>query len=181
MINKNNIIIGLILVVVAFICAAAAFYFMNEQANSDAKRLAGLQVQLTNLIAQKGTPFLSKEDQDLVKREPVEVADILRRTEKVYGKKEQARKDGILWIDRETAACMITLGAANGLTPGSHLSIYQETKGPDSTIVSKKIAEAVVDKAYDIVSYVRISDKPLSGFTKDYYRVTAESAPASAE
>lgn len=181
MINKNNIIIGIALVVVAFFCIAAAFYFVSAQTTTDAKRLADLQVQLTNLINQKGTPYLSKDEQELVKREPVKAADILARTEKVYGTKELTRKDGILWIDREKAACMITLGAANGLKPGSHLAIYQEIKGPDSTVISQKIADAVVDKAYDIVSYVSISDKPLSGFVNDYYRVTAEDAPISAE
>lgn len=174
MINKNNITFGLILILVAFFCGAAAFLFMNAKTAADAQKLAVLQVQLTNLIAQKSAPFLSLADQDLVKKEPIEPEDILRRTQKVYGAKEAARKDGILWIDREKAACMITLGVANGLKPGSHLSIYQDVKGADSKVISQKIADAVVDRAYDIISYVRINQKSLSGFANDYYRVTAD-------
>lgn len=179
MINKNNIIFGLVLILVAFFCGATAFVFMNAQTAADSQKLAVLQVQLTNLIAQKSTPFLSKADQDLVKKEPVEPEDILRRTQKVYGPQEASRRDGILWIDRDKAACMITLGAANGLKPGSRLSIYQDVKDVDSKVISQKIADAVVDKAYDIISYIRINERPLNDFSKDYYRVTVDERAAT--
>jgi hypothetical protein len=181
MTNKSKIAVGLFLVVCAFLCAAAVFYFIYQKAGADEQRLAKLQVQLSDLIAQKSAPVLSKADRDLTERPPLEAQDVLNRTEKVYGKQALARKDGVLWIDRETATCIVTLGAANGLVPGTHLGIYQEPQENDSAGESQKIGEAVVDKTYDIISYVSLSDKTLSDFARDYYRVTVQDAPGALE
>lgn len=172
--SKTKILIGLGLVVCAFIAAMAAFYFVNEKADTNLQEVDALQVQLANLIAEKGEKYLSESDRAKVKRERIDIEDVLQRTEKVYGDKELTRKDGILWIDRASSACMITLGAANGLIPGTYLSVYDEAASADGTAISQKIADVVVEKTFDIVSYVTISGKKFSDFNRDYYRVTVK-------
>lgn len=166
--------IGLGLLICAFIAAMTAFYFINEKADANLKEVDTLQVQMANLIAEKGEKYLPASDRERVKRERVDIEDVLLRTEKVYGEKELKRKDGILWIDRASSACMITLGAANGLIPGTYLSVYDEVANPDGTTISEKVADVIVEKTFDIVSYVTISDKKFGDFSRDYYRVTVK-------
>ncbi len=174
MINKTNILIGLGLVACAFIAAMAVSYVMHEKAATNLKEVDALQVQLVNLIADKGEKYLPEADRARVKRERIDIEDVLLRTERVYGEQELKRKDGILWIDRTSSACMITLGAANGLIPGTYLSVYDEIINANGTAVSQKVADVVVEKTYDIVSYVTIPDKKFSDFVRDYYRVTVK-------
>ncbi len=176
MANKLKIIIGLFLVVCAFLCAMAVFYFINQKTADNFKENNALQAQLANLIAEKGEAFLSDADRARVKRDRIDLEDLLARTEKVYGEQELKRKDGILWIDRAAKTCMVTLGAANGLVAGSYLGVYDEIAGPSGTSVSQKISDVVVEQTYDIVSYVRLVDKSYDDFVRDYYRVTIKDA-----
>ncbi len=176
MTNQLKIIIGLALVVCAFLCAMTVFYFVNEKTSESVKENSALQVQLANLIAEKGEPVLSDADRRRVKRDPINLADVLAHTEKIYGAQELKRKDGILWIDRASQSCMVTLGIANGLTEGSYLSVYQDVLNPNGTSVSEKISDVVVEETYDIVSYVKLIDKKMDDLSKDYYRVTVKDA-----
>jgi len=174
--NKLKIIIGLALVACAFICAMVVLYFINDQTAENLKQNSALQAQLANLIAEKSEPVLSPADRRRVKREPVDLVDLLARTEKIYGPQELKRKDGILWVDRASGTCMITLGAANGLVAGAYLGVYQDISSPNGSVVSEKITDVVVDQAYDIVSYVKLTNKSLKDLGQDYYRVTVRDA-----
>lgn len=177
MTSKFKIILGLVFVACAFICAMTVFYFIHQKTTDSLKENSSLQVQLANLIAEKGESFLSESDRRRVRRDPIDFEDLLAHTEKVYGEQELSRKDGVLWVDRASQACMITLGAANGLVKGSSLGLYEDVAGPRGTAVSQKISDVVVEQAYDIVSYVKLVDKTLDDLTRDYYRVTVKDVP----
>jgi hypothetical protein len=71
---------------------------------------------------------------------------------------------------------MVTLGAANGLVPGSYLAVYQEVVDQSGMPINQKVCDVVIEEAYDIVSYVRLVEKKISDFSKDYYRVSVKDA-----
>jgi phage gp36-like protein len=175
MTNKLKIIIGLVLVVCAFLCAMTVFYFINQQTTDNLKENSALQVQLANLIAEKSESVLSDSDRRRVKRDRIDLEDLLDRTEKVYGEQELKRKDGVLWIDRVSQRCMVTLGAANGLVVGSYLAAYEEVAGTAGTTpTNQKVCDVVVEQTYDIVSYVRLVERNLTDLSRDYYRVSVK-------
>ncbi|MDP8265249.1 MAG: hypothetical protein P9M12_07235 [Candidatus Aceula lacicola] len=170
--NKTKILIGLLLIVVAFVCVTAVSYFIDQRNKENTQEADALQAQLANLISEKSQSFLSESDQKKVKRDPIKIEDVLAKAEIIYGGQELDRKDGIMWIDRKSSRCMVTLGVVNGLVPGSYLGVYDEIKRSDGVVVNEKIADAVVDKSYDIVSYANPVKKSIDDFSRDYYRVT---------
>lgn len=176
MTNKLKIVIGLFLVVCAFACAMTVFYVVNQKTEDSLKENSALQVQLANLIAEKSESVLSDADRRRVKRDRIDLEDVLNRTEKIYGEEELKRKDGVLWIDRSSKTCMVTLGAANGLVAGSYLAAYEEAADPAGTPVDQKVCDVVVEQAFDIVSYVRLVEKDLPALDRDYYRVSVKDA-----
>ncbi|MDD3374468.1 MAG: hypothetical protein PHY73_01940 [Candidatus Omnitrophica bacterium] len=172
--NKTKIFIGLLLIIVAFVCVIAVSYSIDQRNKESIQETDALQVQLANLISEKSQNFLSESDQEKVKRDPIKIEDILAKAEIIYGDQELSRKDGVLWVDRKSLRCMVTLGVVNGLVSGSYLGVYDEKKRDDGVIVNEKIADVMVDKAYDIISYVSPVKKSLDDFSRDYYRVTVK-------
>ena len=83
----------------------------------------------------------------------------------VYGEGEQNRKEGFLWIDRKESKWVVTLGALNGVKPGSVLSIYNG---------NQKVGQVAVDDLFDVISYVHPLEKGPEQFTSDYYRAAIE-------
>ena len=160
--NKFNLMIGFSLIIVAFVCVAVVLYFMGNETRSKAENISSLEVQLANLISEKAKSNLSRADAALVDREPISLEEFLAKAESIYGPQELKRKDGVLWIDRKETLSMITLGAVNGLTQGARLTVFHN---------DQKVGEVEVDTAFDIISYVKPVDKPLSEFPNNYYRV----------
>ena len=163
--NKTTLLVGLSFLFGAFLFSAVILYFMGKKNDDNVNKLASLEVQLTNLIAEKGRGRMLAKDVGRLTREPITLDDVISQSEKIYGKGELNRKEGILWIDRNASICLITLGSVNGLEEGSRLSIWEG---------DKNIGEADVDIPLDIVAYVKIADKPLSDFKNNYYRVVKE-------
>lgn len=173
--TKIKISIGLLLIIIAFGCVIAASYFIDQRNKESDEELEVIQVQLANLISEKSQSFLSQSDLEKVEREPIRIEDVLAKAEIIYGADELKRRDGILWIDRESSQCMITLGIVNGLVSGSYLDVYEEKELEDGTLRAEKVDDVVVEKTYDIISYVRPVKKTLDDFTRDYYRVRVKS------
>ena len=163
--NKTVLLAGLTLIIASFLCAAGILYVIGQKNQADAQKIASLQVQLANIMLEKGQKNLKRPDSVLTEREPVNLEDFLAKAESIYGPQELQRRDGILWIDRKTSQCMINLGVANGLTEGSRLQIYDG---------DKNLGEVAVEKPLDIISYVKPVDKTLEEFTGNYYRVSLQ-------
>ncbi|MFA5059235.1 MAG: hypothetical protein WC676_01225 [Candidatus Omnitrophota bacterium] len=160
--NKLKLIIGLSLIAVSFICAATALYFIGNANKSYQEKLGTLEVQMANLIAEQSQEALPISDARRVNRAPVNLEEYLSRAETIYGTAELKRKEGVLWLDKKAAQCVITLGRVNGLDTGSKLDIFE---------ADKKIGEAIVDIPMDITAYVKLSDKTMDDFNNSYYRV----------
>ena len=163
--NKSKLIVGFSFLLGAFLFSAATLYFMGKKNKDNAQKMASLEVQLANMIGEKSRGRLLARDVGKLTREPIALDDVLTRSEKIYGRGELNRKDGILWIDRKSSICLVTLGAVNGLEDGSRLGIFED---------DNKIGDCVVDTSLDLVAYVSVVDKPLDGFKNNYYRVAKE-------
>jgi cell division protein FtsB len=163
--NKTQLLIGVFLVIAAFIGVAVAFYFVIGGQRDSAVHIEELKKQIEVLQTEK----------DLIAREVKTLQDawgtslslqnVLLEASRQYGDMEKNRREGSLWIDRKTASYIVTLGALNGLIPGSRLKIYDG---------QEEVGNATVDVPLDIISYVTPVDKKLAHFPQDYYRVVIE-------
>ena len=77
----------------------------------------------------------------------------------------QNQREGFLWVDHQSSKLVVTLGTADGLSPGKHLSVYGG---------SGKMGEVAVDQSFEAVSYVHRLEGSMSFEENDYYRVVGE-------
>lgn len=169
--NKSKLVIGLILVIIAFVCAVGVLYFMGQKQEDAHQRIASLEVELANIIADQSEPVIRETDLGWVKREPVKLEDYISKAEGLYGDSELLRNEGVLWVDHKSGHFIVTLGAVNALKQGSFLDVYQG---------DEIIEQIVVDTALDIISYVTPVSKTVDDFDKSYYKVVvSQSASGS--
>ena len=94
----------------------------------------------------------------------INLSTLVKEAEAVYGPQEKSRKEGVLWVDRQSSNFVVTLGALNGILPGSKLNVYQG---------SEKVGQVTVDTSFDVISYVHPEDS-LDLSANDYYSVRIE-------
>lgn len=162
---KKILFIGIIFVIAAFICTIGILYFLVNTQKAKSEELGVLREQVVSLNAERDmmerlTTALEQEAGG-----SLDLGRLLEEADKVYDDTEKERREGHLWIDRSAGTCVVTLGALNGLVPGSRLSIYEG---------DKKIGVVVVKTLLDVISYVQPVGKPLVQFKNDYYRVVFE-------
>ena len=166
--NKNVIAIGAILVSIAFCFVAFTFYTMDQGTTQQGDRVTELELELNNLVQENSKFVLNKDEFKRGERGPMTLKELLKKSESIYGEVEKDRKEGFLWIDRKTSTCLVTLGALNGLVPGSEVNIFDG---------ERLVGRATVDMPYDIISYVKPIDRELGSFANDYYRVVIGAQP----
>ena len=145
--TKIKMIIGMALIGFAFVFMIGVAYFIDQRNQESLQEISALQVELANNVAEKAQDYLSKNDLEKINREPIRLADVLAKAEIIYGQQELNRKDGVLWIDRKSSSLMITLGAVNGLVPGTYLSVYKERRQSNGTIINEPIDDVIVEKS----------------------------------
>jgi len=170
--NKIKVMLGLGLIAVAFICIIAVSFYIDRRNQDSIQEIDVLQVELANLIAQQSEDILSASDKEKVMRDPIRLEDVLARAQIIYGEGELERKNGILWVDRKSSQLIITLGLVNGLVPGTYLGVYEEKLQANGTVINEKVDDVIVEKTYDIISYVKPTKMALDDFNRDYYRVS---------
>lgn len=163
--NKKKLLIGLILIIVAFGCLIGTLFCSTpkDPANSNDK-MVSLEAQVALLKEQ----LKNRSHSSAVKNEPVlslKLETLVKKAEGIYPETERTRKEGFLWFDRVSQNFVITLGALNGLHIGSQLAIYD---------ADKRIDTASVDFPFDVVSYVRPQKNSPESFSNNYYRVVVE-------
>ncbi len=77
----------------------------------------------------------------------------------------QNQREGFLWVDHQSSKLVVTLGTADGLSPGKHLSVYGG---------GGKAGEVVVDQSFEAVSYAHPVEGAMDFSGNDYYRVSGE-------
>ena len=166
---KLRLIVGLLLITISFICVAVVLYSIGHTTKVRATKVAYLETQLTNLIAEKAAAQMEPADSGRIKKGPVKAEDVLTGAENVYGQEAREKKEGILWVDHKASRYLVTLGAFNGLRSGDQLNIYDG---------DKLIGEVSVETPLDIIAYVKpVGKMVLEDFDKNYYRVAVKSSP----
>lgn len=163
--HKKNLFIGLILVSVAFVCVIGIFYFMINAQRVQFGEIAALNERVASLDSERDVLERLTGDLEQKVGSSIALEKILKEADKVYGDTEKDRREGHLWIDHASATFVVTLGALNGLMPGSHLTVYDG---------ASKIGSVIVETPLDVISSVQPVDKTLAQFTNDYYRVVFE-------
>ena len=79
---------------------------------------------------------------------------------------EKQKKEGHLWIDRNSKTFIVTLGALNGIEVGTRLALYDG---------AERIGSLHVARVMDVISYVEpVGSKTLNDFASNYYKVVFE-------
>ena len=165
--NKKTLLLGFSLMGAAFVCIIVTFYFMGKSDRVDKEKVSSMQTQIEKL--QEQTQNLSKMPSAMTTpSSPVKLEDLVKTAESTYDPAEKQRKEGFLWLDHRSSSFIVTLGALQGLQPGSQLNIYDG---------NKKIDIASVDVPFDVVSYVKPQKNSADFFNSNYYRVVIEDHP----
>lgn len=163
--GKKEIFAGFFLLAASFVMAAAVIYLLVNAQASYQKDVAGLKKKVSVLHTEKDVAERKAAALAEVAGKTLYLEKIIAEARRTYGETEEVRKEGSLWIDRRNANFIVTLGALNGITENSVLSVYAD---------DVKFATVKVVTPLDVVSYVQPVDKKLIQFTHDYYRVVVE-------
>ena len=151
--NSVKIFMGAGFIAVALLCGATAFYFLKVKPEMERRKMEAA-------MAQK--PASAPEPAKAQTPPGLNMEILLAESEKIYGAGERNRREGILWVDRQTPRFVVTLGALNGVAAGSTLGVYDG---------DRQVAEVSVDSVLDVISYVTPADKSADQFEYDYYKV----------
>ena len=163
--NKNKMLAGIFFVGMSFVCLTGVFYFMINNQKAKAQETATLNEQITLLKTEKeaGERKLAEIEKSLGKS--VRLENVLQAANQTLDPKEKDRREGYLWVDRQGQSWIITLGALNGVSIGTRLTVYDgETK----------VGIIKVLTPLDVISYVQPLDDSVKGLKDDYYRVVLE-------
>jgi hypothetical protein len=163
--NKTQLFLGLLLILVAFLCVVAVFYFLMNAQTEKLGEISTLKEQISVLNIENGLSRQKASELEQKVGRSLNMQRILEEADKIYDPAEKKRKEGYLWIDRETNTFLVTLGALNGLNVGSRLTVYDKTE---------KMGFVRVETALDVISYVQPVNKTMNDFAQDYYRVVFE-------
>lgn len=84
---------------------------------------------------------------------------------KINEEEERQRDEGFLWVDRNSAKYVVTLGAFNGILSGGYLAVYDD---------DRMVGRVKVETVRDVIAYVQPLTATRDLLTKDYYRVVKE-------
>lgn len=162
--KKTYLFVGLICIVGAFVGVCAIFYMMTNEGLQKEEKIKNLNDQLVTVNAEKD--IMEGELESLkAQADSIKIETIVAQSQKMYGQDESSRKEGLLWVDRKSKMYIVTLGALNGLEPGSTLSVFDG---------ENRVGEVTVDLPLDVISYVQPTKRSSEKMTKNSYRVLIE-------
>ncbi|MCK5215888.1 MAG: hypothetical protein KAR05_11120 [Candidatus Omnitrophica bacterium] len=163
--NKKRMLFGMLFMFLSFVCLGGVFYFLVDAQIEKAEEIEYLSTQL-DIVSSKAE-VAERKAQEFKEEygQSISLDKILEEAKNVHGKDEMHRKEGDLWIDRDSRTMVVTLGALHGLSVGSMLTIYDE---------DGKVGGVRVETALDVISYVKSIDKKVAQLEKDSYRVVLE-------
>jgi len=163
--GKKILMIGVFCVVGAFLCVVGVFYFMFAAQQEKTFEVQSLEERL--LAADTERDIAQQEAAELRQKvgQSIYLEKLLQESARYYGPDEESKREGFLWIDRESDMLLVTLGALNGLDRGHVLRVLD---GDDP------VGEVKVQTPLDVISYVNPVGQSMEDLPKDYYRVVWE-------
>ena len=147
----------------AFLLIITTFCLVGQAEQSHKQKMAALEDQIAKLQPLAAASLAAAST--TASHSSIKLENLLLKSQSTYAADEKNRTEGFLWRDRRTNTFVVTLGALNGLRPGSELSIYDG---------NEKIDTATVDLPFDIVSYVKPVKNSPDFFNGGYYRAVME-------
>ncbi len=148
----KRIFLGVVLIILAVGSAAGSFYFLEmHPIFTDGKWI------------QPKDKFPAPAKVDPVPEIPAESP--AQKTSVIPVGEGRNQREGFLWVDHQSSQLVVTLGTADGLSPGKRLSVYGG---------SGKMGEVAVDQSFEAVSYVHRLEGSMNFEENDYYRVVGE-------
>lgn len=163
--GRKQIVVGLILISAAFLGSVFLLYLTVNAQSAKEVQLRDMKQDLVLARTEKDIASTKAQQLEAEVGRVIDLDKVVSASKEIHGADEVNRKQGSLWINRKTQACMVTLGALNGVTKGSRLNVYDG---------EEKVGKVNIISALDVVSYAEPVDKELAEFKKDYYAVKAE-------
>lgn len=163
--DKRKILVGIVFIVLALLGIVGIFYLMVDAQRQGIQEADSLKEKIAILSDEKALVVERVARLEGEVGESLNLGRLLEEANQVYDEKEKNRREGHLWVDRKTRTIVVTLGALNGLRPGSLLKVYD---GDDF------VGTVTVETSLDVISYAKPHRKFLNQYEKDYYRVVFE-------
>lgn len=163
--SKKIFWVGVVLIVISFICTLAIISLMVAEQRQQEKDYLALKEKAEVINLERATATETVETLEDRMGRSLSLEKLLAESRQFYGDNEATRREGLLWVDRAGGVLYVTLGAVHGVTSGMTLRVYD-----DKTFY----VDVRVDTPMDVISYVRPIGKRIDEFAKDYYRVVIE-------
>jgi hypothetical protein len=173
--NPKKIITGVIFILLAFIAGIFGFFYLEvkpklaSRQTTSQNNLSVQEQKIEERAAQIKREQISSSDQtvpiEALKTDGLTLDKLVDAASQVYDDKEFQRREGYLWVDRESSQYVATLGAMNGVLPGKTLNVYDG---------DEKIGSVSVATSFDVISHVEVPSALASKLAKNYYRIVLE-------
>ncbi len=162
--TQKTLFTGIVFIVTAFMCLLGVFYMIVQQKRDKEMRMVELQEEMAILDTEKNLVLNKMDTLEKTAGREIELKSVLERVDEEEFTQEQSRREGDLWIDRQSGSWVITLGALNGIKAGDMVGVYDG---------DKRMGTVAVETVLDVVSYVRPVTNE-ADFKKAVYKVTAQ-------
>ena len=163
--NKTILFLGLLFMVLAFGCVIGVFYQIYDDHERKTQEVKEMKEELVAVDAKKIVAERQVQELAVKVGQGIQFDRLLAAAEQKYGEEERQRREGDLWVDRDSGDWVITLGAINDIKEGDRLRVYDAGK--------KQIGVVVADSVLDVVSYVHtVEDR--GQYKENTYRVAVE-------
>ena len=153
------------LIASAFVGIIAILYVLVNVQTQKSNKIDNLQELVTVLDTQAEVAARKAEEMESELGESIYLEKLVKEAKEAYGYEEQARREGRLWVDRTSKTMIATLGAINGVLPGTRLAVYDE---------NKLIGYVTVETSMDVISYIKPTELLFDQYERDYFRVVLE-------
>ena len=163
--DKKKIYIGMSLIASAFVGIIVILYVLINVQTQKSDKIELLQEQVTVLDTQSDLAKQKAEELESELGESIYLEKLVKEANQAYGYEEKNRREGRLWVDRDSKTMIATLGVINGVLPGARLAVYDD---------DKRIGYVTVGTPMDVISYIKPTELLFDQQDRDYFRVVLE-------
>jgi predicted Holliday junction resolvase-like endonuclease len=163
--NKKKIYTGMSLIASAFLGIIIILYVLINTQMQKSNKIEDLQEQVSVLDIEAEVAARKAEELESELGESIYLEKLVKEAKEAYGYEEKNRREGRLWIDRKSKTMIATLGAINGVLPGTRLAVYN---------YNERIGYVTVATPMDVISYIKPTNLSFDKYERDYFRVVLE-------